>query len=113
MALVKCTECSKEISDQAAVCPSCGAPNKNRVKPMNGFLKALLVVGGLFILFLMFGAYEGSKPENREKQHDRDAIELCRSRISNPSLDPEAQRFVSRTCDYMVDQFRAKYGVEP
>lgn len=26
MALVSCTECSKEISDKAAACPNCGAP---------------------------------------------------------------------------------------
>lgn len=25
MALIKCTECSKEVSDQATICPSCGA----------------------------------------------------------------------------------------
>jgi|ERR1041384_6337393 hypothetical protein len=29
MALIKCPECGKEISDQAAVCPNCGAPNKS------------------------------------------------------------------------------------
>lgn len=27
MALIKCTECGKEISDKAAACPNCGAPN--------------------------------------------------------------------------------------
>ena len=26
MAIIKCTECGKEISDKAATCPSCGAP---------------------------------------------------------------------------------------
>ena len=26
MALIKCSECGKEISDRAAACPSCGAP---------------------------------------------------------------------------------------
>jgi len=26
MALIKCSECAKEISDRAAACPSCGAP---------------------------------------------------------------------------------------
>lgn len=113
MAMMKCAECSKEISDQAASCPACGAPNKSFVKPMNGFLKLLLIVGGLFVLFLMFGAYEGSKPENREKQKDRDAITYCRGQVTNPSLDPDAQRFMSRTCDSMVDTFRAKYGREP
>ncbi len=27
MALIKCRECGKEISDQAAACPNCGCPN--------------------------------------------------------------------------------------
>ena len=27
MALIKCPECGQDISDQAAVCPSCGRPN--------------------------------------------------------------------------------------
>ncbi len=26
MALVKCSECGKEVSDKAAACPGCGAP---------------------------------------------------------------------------------------
>jgi DNA-directed RNA polymerase subunit RPC12/RpoP len=26
MALIKCAECGKEISDQAAACPNCGNP---------------------------------------------------------------------------------------
>src|ERR1043166_1905210 len=30
MALIKCPECGKEISDQAAACPNCGAPNRSQ-----------------------------------------------------------------------------------
>ena len=30
MALINCPECGKEISDQAASCPSCGAPPGNK-----------------------------------------------------------------------------------
>lgn len=26
MALIKCTECGKEISDRASICPNCGCP---------------------------------------------------------------------------------------
>lgn len=29
MALIKCTECGREISDRASGCPSCGAPINN------------------------------------------------------------------------------------
>lgn len=32
MALIKCPECGKEISDQASSCPSCGAPIKKGEK---------------------------------------------------------------------------------
>lgn len=33
MALIKCTECGKQISDQAASCPGCGAPVGVRKDP--------------------------------------------------------------------------------
>ena len=32
MALIKCYECGKEISDAAPACPSCGAPKKEAPK---------------------------------------------------------------------------------
>jgi len=33
MALIKCSECSKEVSDKANACPSCGNPIHNQ--PVN------------------------------------------------------------------------------
>lgn len=33
MALIKCSECGKEISEQASSCPKCGCPTKeNKIK---------------------------------------------------------------------------------
>lgn len=32
MALIKCADCGKEISDEAVVCPSCGKPNNETQK---------------------------------------------------------------------------------
>lgn len=53
MALIKCKECEKEVSDQAETCPGCGA----RVKPKSkALLYAVLVPIGLVILFLGYGA---------------------------------------------------------
>jgi hypothetical protein len=31
MALIKCSDCHKEISDLAPACPNCGRPNPNQV----------------------------------------------------------------------------------
>ncbi len=42
MALINCTECGKEISDQAKACPHCGFPIKKKGK---GFAVASLVLG--------------------------------------------------------------------
>lgn len=42
MALIKCTECGKEISDKAVTCPHCGAPRINNTvyvsRPSNHLL---------------------------------------------------------------------------
>ena len=34
MALVKCNECGKEMSDKAKICPKCGCPNYENVDIM-------------------------------------------------------------------------------
>lgn len=66
MALVTCTECSKQVSDRATACPTCGAP----IEPVpnsqpsarqaeapkqqgRGWLRALLVAGAGLVLLLM------------------------------------------------------------
>lgn len=33
MALIKCSECGREISDKAGVCPGCGAPVSTAIQP--------------------------------------------------------------------------------
>ncbi|MBQ2800464.1 MAG: zinc-ribbon domain-containing protein [Lachnospiraceae bacterium] len=46
MAIIKCSECGKEISDKAKKCPKCGHPVKNR-------LKVVVIIVLLFILVLV------------------------------------------------------------
>ncbi len=60
MALIKCTECGKEISDKAATCPNCGCPVThelpNELKQStnsNGRKKST----GCLIIFIIFGAF--------------------------------------------------------
>ena len=62
MALIKCSECAKEVSDKATACPNCGAPIGSERTPQRrgntavrvvragwrwGAIGALLVIGGL------------------------------------------------------------------
>ncbi|WP_116798587.1 zinc ribbon domain-containing protein [Limnohabitans sp. Rim28] len=52
MALVKCEECGKQISDEAESCPSCGAKPEKM-----GFFRKLFI--GLFVLFVIGSVMDG------------------------------------------------------
>lgn len=48
MALMKCTECTKEISDKAPACPHCGAKSKPKLKEvLAGVVVVVVVIGVL------------------------------------------------------------------
>lgn len=60
MALIKCTECGKEISDKAATCPNCGCPVThelpNELKQSTNSNSRKKSTGCL-IIFIIFGAF--------------------------------------------------------
>lgn len=67
MALVTCPDCGKQISQNAAACPNCGAPsnmydNKSKeryiVNPRIG--KGKIVLGGILIIFGLIYSSGGS-----------------------------------------------------
>ena len=62
MALIKCSECEKEMSSNALTCPHCGAPNKDAQKKetqkkSNEVTSIVFSVIGLCII--LFGDYIG------------------------------------------------------
>jgi DNA-directed RNA polymerase subunit RPC12/RpoP len=73
MALIKCLECGKDVSDKAAACPGCGAPllsaagarvtaDKTPVRVVRAgwrweAIGALLVIGGLITAIAGAGGF--------------------------------------------------------
>lgn len=60
MALIKCPECGKEISDKAIRCPSCGYPiekvsDEKRAPLLTSFSMVLLLLFGISMFFLKLG----------------------------------------------------------
>jgi hypothetical protein len=68
MALIKCPECGKDVSDAAAACPHCGHPIRQAApaiaaagdaaaakKPATGAGKGCLTVIGIMVALLIFG----------------------------------------------------------
>lgn len=65
MSLIKCPECSKEISDQTDQCPHCGYPivrksgeqnNTIKNKPTTA-LKLLAVICGIIAILVLLSAF--------------------------------------------------------
>lgn len=64
MALIKCSECGKEISSNAKACPHCGNPTKNRkfdvdkeVSALKKFLIVGIVIFAIVVAFLFYIAF--------------------------------------------------------
>lgn len=109
MALIKCTECGNAISDKAAACPQCGAPNTSLTNGVNAEAhdskpittekkkKAtplwVQVVAGLVGAWVAVscatGGSSGAKNETKSSWNEISSLTLCQMAIKRRSRDPE------------------------
>ena len=88
MALIKCTECGKEISSKAKICPHCGAKNKKRTSP-SAWIILILALIFAFIYFSNTGT--DNRKSSSILQNDQQQIELLNKLIGEGYLRIEAQ----------------------
>ena len=59
MALIKCKECSKDVSDSAAICPNCGFILKRPKRSFIGkAIKCIFIIFNLFMAIYLFSIYD-------------------------------------------------------
>lgn len=76
MALVKCKECGKELSDKAKICPHCGYSERKAITK-----ETILTFGGIALIVVLFGGilcFSGSKVVEKvqEKKEYKEYNEL-------------------------------------
>jgi len=91
MSLIECSECKKEMSDKAASCPNCGAPNtmanKQSSESKSGAGRLIAIVIGAFVLLL--------------------AIAMCGRGASNHSSSSPSSENLSKKVDPESNQAMA------
>lgn len=92
MALIKCPECGKEISETAKVCPNCGY--KIPRKTMEKETKITIIITILVIAFLAFIAIEIIE-DPLYLYTDKEKREQTRQEIQN------LQKEINQTKDYI------------
>lgn len=89
MALIKCSECGKEISDRASSCPNCGCPIDNvSKKRINKKIIIVFLVAILFICIFIFFHFRSRIPDGYTKEYYQEAKEFvmeCEKYINDPS----------------------------
>lgn len=83
MALVKCPECGKEISDTSKRCPHCGYREKKKIN------KKVFLIGGIIIALLItfgivFSFINREKPLTELEQKAVDCVLDYKSMLKNP-----------------------------
>ena len=103
MAMTKCEECGKEISESAESCPHCGH------KPSRPSGCFIVIVG--LLAFFAFGALVQScnpkpktpptpkTPSEIEAETEDAAISICRYAITKVLHDPDSAEFVGKSTD--------------
>jgi hypothetical protein len=77
MALIKCKECGREVSTEAAACPACGAPIKmipaKKAEPEKvGFLNVTVtLIAAVAVFFLFWSSWESDKKDNGNGEPDK------------------------------------------
>lgn len=105
MALIKCKECGKEISDQAGTCPNCGCPVNNRSESHVEVSKskkqlsinAKIAIVGVIIVFALlaiFLATRGGKPKGMTDsvyEYGKSAVSYADKYIDGDSREEAAE----------------------
>lgn len=99
MALLKCTECQREISTKAKTCPGCGAPVPKLQNKIAGFVLLF------FIVIIIIASCQDTKkpakapdtPESRAKAFRENQVLKIAKELKQTMHDPASLEFIKVT----------------
>lgn len=109
MAIVRCADCGKKVSTQAASCPSCGCPEFARPRKRS----KIVTYGGGFLAVCVVAASALSSSRSSQSKMDSAAYQTVET-IKRASRDPgsfQVETFlISSDLETRCIRYRAKNG---
>lgn len=118
MAIIKCKECGKEINNNAAACPGCGANLPKKTKPL---VWAVLSVVGLLVILAAMRQSDPVKSAapSAPRPPDKQSLQVALAReganeIRKAMRDPDSLKFefigVNDSASVACFKYRSKNG---
>ena len=104
MALIKCPDCGKEFSDQAAACPNCGRPN---VPPKPETPEPSFRVWGCLLIVILFIALMLGASAKERSSAASDPLRAAPPVAAGPQLELESWTW-SQEYGYVTAEGRVK-----
>lgn len=110
MALIKCPECGKEMSDQAKACPNCGYKEKKKF-PLKTIVKIAIIIVGIAIF--IFGYFQGSvllmNSLSTQVYHEYSSIDSLVYTCNKVTADPRSAYAELHYRHYIYDDKENRY----
>ena len=112
MALIKCPECGKEISDKANKCPNCGCPTKNKKKKIIKYNKiimpiAVIVLAVIVMLIISFGGHNILPRDAKWNENQNSVVKREEKTNGDIYINADIQKIeiFNDTADYIYYKF--------
>ena len=119
-----CKNCGKKIADDSKFCPECGTPceSNNAASPANGavptangtapqpaktngclkaFLITLAVLGGLFVILIIFGIFSDSNESNSNSQQNGNQV----------ASQESEQQMIENNANQLLEWIKERYNM--
>lgn len=87
MALIKCPECGKEISDKTSSCPNCGYPIKKKITFTHKKIIVPIVIVALAVIVIFIVSFGGNNKLIRNAKWDESLNSVLKREQKNVSGD--------------------------
>jgi len=119
MALIKCPECNKQVSDAAKTCPHCGfqlISNDITKKPkkVNGCLSILIIAAAVLTIFFIIGFFgDDSSSDSTNSTNNFLAYNYAEDFVKQKLKSPSTAIFpgVSEKNEHIIDLGSGKYKI--
>lgn len=107
MALIKCKECGKEISDKATTCPGCGAKTEMAINNNNNNNKNIIIAISIIVIIATIGITTYFiRTSNSLYKYSRETIEILEQYQNADLTNKEASRKIKNLHDVINSKSR-------